>query len=104
MCVYVLSHVHPTPKLYWAVACQAPLSMEFSRQESWSGFPCPPPGALPNPGIKAVPPTLAGEFFTTEPPGKPYEHTHRHIHTYMHTCVHTHMFFYKNQIILDFLS
>ena len=34
----------------WTVACQAPLSMEFSRQEYWSGLPCPPPGDLPNPG------------------------------------------------------
>ena len=36
----------------WAVACQTPLSMGFPRQEYWSGFPCPPPGDLPHPGIK----------------------------------------------------
>ena len=36
----------------WTVACQAPLSMGFSRQEYWSGLPCLPPGDLPNPGIK----------------------------------------------------
>ena len=36
------------------VALQAPLSMGFSRQEYWSGFPCPPPGDLPNPGIEPV--------------------------------------------------
>ena len=36
----------------WTVACQAPLSMGFSRQEYWSGLPCPPPGDLPDPGIK----------------------------------------------------
>ena len=35
----------------WTIACQAPLSMGFSRQEYWSGLPCPPPGSLPNPGI-----------------------------------------------------
>ena len=35
----------------WTVARQAPLSMGFSRQEYWSGLPCPPPGDLPNPGI-----------------------------------------------------
>ena len=34
------------------VACQAPLSMGFFKQEYWSGLPCPPPGDLPNPGIK----------------------------------------------------
>ena len=36
----------------WTVARQAPLSMGFSRQEYWSGLPCPPPGDLPDPGIK----------------------------------------------------
>ena len=46
----------------WAVAHQAPLSMGFSRQEYWSGLPCPPPGDLPSPGIK---PTLTGGIFTT---------------------------------------
>ena len=35
----------------WAIACQASLSMGFSRQEDWSGLLCSPPGALPNPGI-----------------------------------------------------
>ena len=39
----------------WTVACQAPLSMRFSRQEYWSGWPFPSPGDLPNPGIKPVP-------------------------------------------------
>ena len=52
----------------WTVACQAPLSMEFSRQEHWSVLPCLPPGNLPNPGIKPVSlmsPALAGKLFTT---------------------------------------
>ena len=52
----------------WTVACPAPLSTGFSRQEYWSGLPCPPPGHLPNPGIELVPltsPMLAGGFFTT---------------------------------------
>ena len=40
----------------WTVACQAPLSTGFSRQEYWSGLLCPPPGDLPHPGIK--PPSL----------------------------------------------
>ena len=38
----------------WTVACQAPLSMGFSRQESWSGLPCPSPGDLPNPGVEPM--------------------------------------------------
>ena len=53
----------------WTTACQAPLSMEFSRQEYWSGLPFPTPGNLPNPGIKhtsPVSPELAGRLFTTE--------------------------------------
>ena len=56
----------------WTVACQAPLSMGFPRQEYWSGLPFLSPGDLPNPGIKPVSPALASGFFTTEPPGKPY--------------------------------
>ena len=51
----------------WIVALQAPLSMGFSRQEYWSGLPCPPPGNLPGPGIKPtflVSSALAGGFFT----------------------------------------
>ena len=42
----------------WTVACQAPLSMEFSRQEYWSGLTFPSPGDLPNPGIKPGSPEL----------------------------------------------
>ena len=52
----------------WTVARQAPLSMGFSRQEYWSGLPCPPPGDLPHPGIEPeslTSPALAGSFFTT---------------------------------------
>ena len=55
----------------WTVAHQASLSIEFSRQEYWSGLPFPPPRDLPDPGIKPASPALAGKFFTTEPPGKP---------------------------------
>ena len=55
----------------WTVAFQAPLSMEFSRQEEWNGLPFPTPGNLPNPGIKPIYPALAGGFFTAEPPEKP---------------------------------
>ena len=40
-------------KTPWTVACQAPLSMGFSRPEHWSGLPCPPPGDLPDPGIES---------------------------------------------------
>ena len=49
------------------ITLQAPLSIEFSRQEYWSGLPCPPPGDFPDPGIKSVSltsPALADGFFT----------------------------------------
>ena len=53
----------------WTVARQTPQSMGFSRQEYWSGSPCPPPGDLPDPGIELVSlmsPALAGGLFTTQ--------------------------------------
>ena len=67
LCVHAksLSRVTVTPG---AVARQAPLSVEFSEQEYWSGFPCPPPGDLPDPGIEPSSlksPVLAGRFFPT---------------------------------------
>ena len=67
MKVKSLSHVRlfATP---WTVAHQAPRSMGFSRQESWSALPSPPPGDLPYPRIKPAPlasPALAGGVFTT---------------------------------------
>ena len=57
----------------WTAAHQAPLSLGFSRQEYWAGLPFPSPGDLPHPGIEPVSPALAGIFFTTQPPGKPWE-------------------------------
>ena len=53
----------------WAVACQAPLSMGFPKQENWSRLPFSSPGDLPKPGIEPTTPALAGGFLTTEPPG-----------------------------------
>ena len=64
----------------------APLSMRFPRQEYWSGFPCSPPGDLPDPEIKPMSSALAGGFFTTGPPGKPrkkvrnlFDNMYRHV-------------------------
>ena len=48
----------PTLATPWTVACQAPLSMGFSRQEYWSRLPFPSPGDLPNPGTKPRSPAL----------------------------------------------
>ena len=50
----------------WTIACQAPLSMGFSRQEYWSGLPFPSAGDLPNPGIKPGSPALQAGSLLTE--------------------------------------
>ena len=60
----VLSHFSYVSAMLWTATCQAPLAMEFSRQEYWSGLPWPP-GDLPDPGIKPASPALAGGFFIT---------------------------------------
>ena len=66
-----LSHV-PLFATPWAVVHQAPLFMEFSRQEYWSGLPFPPPGDLPDTGIRSLSPTSAERFITADPPGKTF--------------------------------
>ena len=67
-CVCVLSHVQLC-ETSWTVTLQASLSMEFFRQEYWSGLPFPPLRKLPDPGIEPTS-VLAGRYFTTEPHGK----------------------------------
>ena len=54
-------------------AHQAPPSMGFSRQEYWSGLPCPSPGDLRNPRVDPGSPTLEADTLTSEPPGKPQQ-------------------------------
>ena len=66
----MLRHLGPVRRfvIVWTVASQAPLSMEFSRQEYWSGLPRPPPEDLSDPGIEPkslMSPALAGGFFPT---------------------------------------
>ena len=56
----------------WTIAHQAPLAIGFSRQEYWSGLPCPPLGDLPDPGIELWSPALRADALTSEPPGKTY--------------------------------
>ena len=79
VCVCVCMHTHmcaqSCPTLYapWTVVHQAPLFMEFSRQEYWSRLPFLTPGDLPDPGVEPMSlesPALASEFFTTVPPEK----------------------------------
>ena len=60
----------------WTVAQQHMLSMELTSQEYWSGLPSPTPGDFPDPGIEPeslASPAMAGRFFTTTPPGKPFK-------------------------------
>ena len=69
--MYILSHFFRVQLCVtlWTVACQVPLPKGFSRQEYWSGLPCPPPGDLPNPGIEPTSldsPALADGFFITK--------------------------------------
>ena len=65
-----LSHVQlfTTP---WTIARQAPLSMGILQARIRSGLPCPPPGDLPNPGIKPRSPSLQADSLPSEPAGKP---------------------------------
>ena len=75
VCVYVFvctyAHTKSQSSFFaapWTIVHQAPLSMEFFRQDYWSGLPFPPSGDLPGPRITPTPlasPALAGEFFTT---------------------------------------
>ena len=70
------------------IACHAPLSMEFSRQEYWSGLPFPPPGDLHDAGLEPAspaPPALQVNSLPTEPSGKPHiPSQNRNSKRYMH--------------------
>ena len=74
VCVCVCVLVAQSCQLFatpWTGAHQAPLSVEFSRQEYWSGLPFPSPGDLPDPGIKPISPALQADSLPSEPTGKP---------------------------------
>ena len=78
----------------WTVAHRAPLSLEFSQQEYWSGLLFPSPGDLPDPRIESMSPALAGGFFTTGPAGKL-------LYRYMRTnCAHLLLTLEFNKILL----
>ena len=73
-CAVFTSFSHVRPCDLWTVACQAPLPMGISKQEHRNGLLCPPPGDLPDPGIRPispVSPALQAHSLPTEPPGKP---------------------------------
>ena len=108
LCVCPQSLSNATP---WTAAHQAPLTMGFSSQEHWSELPCPPPGDLPNPGIKLGSPALQADSLPDEPSGKPdtassfsqrtelgnrymYIHTHTYSCVLMHISIRIHIFLY----------
>ena len=74
-CVLSCVQLFETP---WTVARQAPLSMEFSRKEYWSGLPFPSPGHLSNPEIEPGFPALHADSLPSEPPGKPIINYNQH--------------------------
>ena len=75
----------------WAVAHQAPLSIEFSRQEYWCGMPCLPPGDLPDPGVGLGSPALQVDSLPGELPGK-------------HNCTHVHILMASQEYTGDLRS
>ena len=82
----------------WNIACQAPLSMGFFRQEYWSGLPFPPTGDLPQPGIEPEPLTslvLAGRFFTT------IDHEHLNIQVGTVACAQNARQFMRSSAVLS---
>ena len=72
LCLCVNHSVMSDSATPWTVARQAPLSMGFSRQEYWSGLPCPHPGDLPDPGIEPRSLALQVDSLPCEPLGKPH--------------------------------
>ena len=77
----------------WTIACQAPLSMGFSRQEYWSGLLCSPPGYLPHPGIKPMSleaPPLQTDSLPLTHRGKPIYRLY--IHTYTQTYIYIYIY------------
>ena len=73
VCVYLVKSLSRVQLLAtpWTITYQAPMTMEFSRQEYWSGLPFPSPGDLPNPGIEHRSLALQVDALPSEPPGKP---------------------------------
>ena len=92
--IYAHSVVQSCLTLYnplWTVAHWAPLSMGFSKQESWSGLPCPPPGDLPNPRIEPGSSVLQCNSLPLSHQGKPYIYIYIYIYTHTHTHIHTYI-------------
>jgi len=103
VCIYVCVHacwfvlVVSDSASLWTIAHQTPLSMGFSRQEYWSGLPCPPPGNLPDPVIKPTSLCLLYRQVCSlplAPPGNPM-YTCVYVRIGVHVCVYVHVYMYK---------
>ena len=82
----------PTLATPWIVAWQAPLSMEFSRQEHWGGLPCPSPLDIPDPWVEStslLSPALQADSLSAEPPGRPDTHC---VYLFSFCRFHFHLF------------
>ena len=84
----------------WTVACQAPLSVGFPRQEYWNGLPFPSPGHLPGPGIEPESPAMAHGFVTADPQGSPFKHK---LNGYLMLAFKANANFQKTEIIQTML-
>ena len=73
--MYVRHSVVSNSVTLWTIARQAPLSLEFSRQEYWSGLSFPSPGDLSDPRIEPLSPARQADSLPAEPPGKPLKLT-----------------------------
>ena len=93
-CICGLSHFFA---ILWTVVHQAPLCMGFSRQEYWSGLPCPLPGDLPDLGmepVSVISPALANGFFTTSTTWEVHCGLHIQVFKYICVCVCVYIYIY----------
>ena len=78
--------------------CSLPPSMEFSRQEYWSGLPFPSPGYLPDPGIEPGSSTLQADILPSELPGKSIIYIY--IYNYIYICTYTYIYIHIHYIYI----
>ena len=103
ICVCVYMHTCMLSCSLWTlilyIALQAPLFMRFSREEYWGGLPCPPPGDLPDPGIKPGLLHCKHIFYIWAIRGSFYIYTY--IHTYMYSkCIYKYIYLYMISVYI----
>ena len=83
--------------MYWTIACQAPLSMEFFRQEYWSELPFPPPGDPPDPGMKPASPAMQADCLLLN------HCIHMYVNIYTNICVYCFSDFFLLWVITKYI-